>query len=146
MANWKIRRRLWIQSQGKYNLWYSFANFLFILKQTKNLSASQNLFLNEMQSFLKDIQLLPFQEWHSEMSHNQILTKLQFQKNYQCPLCCVAVWFRMNISAQHFLLCQLWFVIFQSTRFKKGNALLILAILFKWKTLGMFQKLFTTLH
>jgi len=29
----------------------------------------------------------------------------------------------MNISAQHFLLCQLWFVIFQSTRFKKGNAL-----------------------
>ena len=38
------------------------------------------MFLNEMQSFLKDIQLLPFQEWHSEMSHNQILTKLQFQK------------------------------------------------------------------
>ena len=76
-----------------------------------------------MQSFLKDIRLLPFQEWHSEMSHKQILTKLQFQKIYQCPLCCVAVWFRMNISAQHFLLCQLWFVIFQSTHFKKGNAL-----------------------
>ena len=98
-------------------------NFLFILKQTKNLSTSQNLFLNEIQSFLKDIQLLPFQEWYNEMSHTNILTKLQFQKNYQCSLYCVAVWFRITLSAQHFLLCQLWFVIFQSTRFKKGNAL-----------------------